>query len=246
MQMKGIRWAIVIAAVVPILTGCRTMSSSSLKTSAGNPTEEVTAAFDATGGQAAWQQCRYFEVTGVVTCYPDDGGAYLTEHTFHVSPSTHALSISAHEPLSDYVWQLAGHQFHCAQGNPDVDVSPLQQDYSDYAEAVLEILTAPVRMLEWSGLLKAEAGTVMIGGRPYRVMEAGAPTGLQRRYYQDEANSRVDIIWLVNSDRTHFVIARGYDYAVISGVQIPTKIELLRSGPARQIGPRFVKIDIRL
>ena len=124
-------------------------------------------------------------------------------------------------------------------------MSPLRQDYPDYAEAVLEIMTAPVRLLEWDGQLAADPETVMIGGRPYQVMKVGTPTGLQRRYYQDEANSRVDIVWLANSDKTRFVIVRGYDYALVSGVLIPTKIELLRSGPARQMGHRFAQIDIR-
>jgi hypothetical protein len=245
MRMNGMRLAILIAWVVPVLAGCGTLSSTPFRTDAGGPTNQVAAAFDATGGEGAWQQCRYFEVTGVTTAYQDDGGFYLTEHTFHVSPALHALSISSREPQSNYVWQLVGHQFQRAQGDPDVDVSPLRKDYADYAEAVLEIMTAPIRMLEWDGRLTTGSATMMIGGRPYHTMEAGTPTGLQRVYYQNEANSRVDIIWLANSDRTSFVVVRGYDYALISGVQIPTKIELFRSGSTRQIGARLAQIDIR-
>jgi hypothetical protein len=248
MRMNGMGWAITIALAVPILTGCGMSSSTSVGKVAGSPADQtaIAAAFNATGGQAAWQQCRYFEVSGVVAAYPGEGGAYLTEHTFHVSPASHAISISAREPQSNYVWQLIGHQFRQSEGSPDLDVSPLRNDYSDYAEAVLEIMTAPARLQEWNGQLVVAPEVVMIGGRSYQVMKAGTATGLQRRYYQDEASSRVDIVWLANSDNTRHIIVRGYDYASVSGIQIPTKIEVFRSGPARQMGPRVVQIDLRV
>ena len=66
MPMNGTRWAILVALAAPVLTGCGTLSSTSFKTGVNGPTDQVAAAFDATGGQAAWQRCRYFEVTGVV------------------------------------------------------------------------------------------------------------------------------------------------------------------------------------
>ncbi len=247
MGTMWVRKAIPIALAVACVTGCGTLSSKAVKSDVGAPGGQVTAALDATGGRSAWQQCRYFEVTGVVSAYQEDGGVYLTEHTFHVSPASHALSISAHEPQADYVWQLVGHQFRRAEGNPSLDVSPLQPEYADYAEAVLEILTAPVRLQEWGGRPARESITVMIGGRAYHPIETGSPAGLQRVYYQDEANARIDLIWLANSDRSHFTAVRGYDYVRLADAEIliPTKIEVFRSDASRQIGSRMVRIDMR-
>jgi hypothetical protein len=248
MPVKRIQSAILVVVAAAGLAGCGTLSSTSFRSDVNSPTGEVAAAADATGGLSAWRQCRHLEISGVVIAYQDGGGRYLMEHTFRVSPSSHALSISAREPRSDYVWQLVGHRFERVQGDPRLDASPLRQDYADYAEAVLEILTAPVRLMEWGGSLTADSATVMIGGRPYHTMEAGSSSGIQRVYYQDEGNSRVDLIWLGDNVSKHFVMVRGYDYAPVSdaGVQIPTKIEVCRSGPERQIGRRIAQVDISL
>jgi hypothetical protein len=245
MLAKGVRWAALIALAVASVTGCQTRTSTSPKVDPD--ASQATSTMDAAGGLATWRQCRQFEVTGVVIAYQEDDSVYLTEHTFHVSPWSHVISISAHEPQSNYVWQLVGHQFLEAEGDPKLDVSQLRQDYQDYAEAILEIMTAPVRLLEWDAKPAVNPTVPMIGGRPYDVIEAGSPTGVERAYYRDENSSQIDMIWLADKDRTHFMMVRGYDYASLppAGVQVPTKIELFRSDPSRQIGFRLAQIDVR-
>jgi hypothetical protein len=247
MLVKGIGSAALIVLVVAGLGGCREGMSTPALPKGSEVSLPAAAAMDASGGQAAWKQCQQFETSGVVTAYRENGGVYLTEYTFRVSPWSHTLSISAREPRCNYVWQLVGHRFLQVEGTPSLDVSPLRRDYQDCAEAVLEIMTAPVRLSEWGAQPTGQVPPLMIGGQPYRAIEVGSPTGVERVYYRDEGSSRIDMIWLADADRTHFVLVRGYDYAPIStgGVYVPMKIELFRSDPSRRIGPRFALVDMR-
>jgi hypothetical protein len=243
MLVKRAWWASLIALVLVGLAGCG--QSTSVKLNADH--SPATTAADAAGGIAAWRQCRQFEAEGVVTAYGAKGGLYLTEHTFRVSPWSHAISISAREPQGTCVWELVGHQFRWTEGQPGLDVSPLRNEYADYAEAVLEIMTAPVRLQEWGSASAVGPATLMIGGLPYFAIEAGSAASVERVYFQDGDSSRVDMIWLADRSRARFVMVRGYDYGAISGagVQIPGKIELFRSDAARAIGPRLAQVDIR-
>jgi hypothetical protein len=244
MRMRAVQQASLIVLGILGLAGC-TQSYSTSQRESGDRLR-VAAAMEAAGGSDAWRQCNLYEATGVVTTFQPDGSRYLTQHAFRISPWSHTLTITAHEPLSNFAWQLVGHQFQQTEGNASQDISPLAQDYAGYAEAIMEIVTAPVRLQEWNVGTKENLTSVVILGRSYHAVNVGSPAGIERSYYQDQNSFRVDMVWLANAERTHFFIVRGYEYASVppTGVLVPTKIEIFRSDAARQPGPRLVEIDM--
>jgi len=129
------------------------------------PGDYASSAIGATGGINAWTKTIQLELDCVVTCYSDSVGDksgvsrrqpsqrhpsdfYLTEQHFTVYPWSNSIRISAQEPHEKFVWQLAGEKFSMLEGNKAVGVSPMVISYHDYAEAVLSIITVPVRFLD--------------------------------------------------------------------------------------------------
>ena len=116
----------------------------------------ASGAIGATGGLNAWTKTIKLELDGVVTFYQMDNSFYLTEHHFEVYPWSNSIRVSAQEPLSKFVWQLAGGEFSLLEGNKAVDVSQMVVSNRDYAEVMLSIVTTPVRFLDTSvGFIKS-------------------------------------------------------------------------------------------
>jgi len=132
-------------------------------------------AIQATGGTDVWTKIDMLALVGVVTVYQPDGSLYLTEHHFEIYPWLNSIKISAQEPLSRFVWQLSGEQFSLLEGDKQLDVEPpcllskteTGVTYRDYAEAVLNLVTAPVRFLDDSVVFVKEPGPVRMEGRWY-------------------------------------------------------------------------------
>ena len=76
------------------------------------PRPFVAAAFDATGGLAAWQQCRKVEFHAAVTACERSGGFYLTEHDFVLCPWSNAIQVTADEPRAHFTWQMISGRYH--------------------------------------------------------------------------------------------------------------------------------------
>jgi len=219
----------------------------------------VSAALDATGGLAAWEACKKIEFHAAVTACERDGCFYLTEHDFVLCPWSEAVQVTAHEPQADFTWQVVGGRYYASQADPNADVSPLRGLSRDYADAVLQIVTAPVRMLDDNVLLGRRPATTQIDGRWYLPLDAkfqaqagsaeatATPYWTQGIYFQGVDRSLVDMIWLGNAVTHKFLIARGYDYArsADADVLIPTKIEIFLSDPEANIGPRLALIDVK-
>jgi hypothetical protein len=220
---------------------------------------------EATGGLAAWMQCKKLTFGGVVTAYQPDGGYYLTEHQFSLYPWGNAIQISAREPQTPFTCRIVQGQYRLLDGGGKTDVSPLSAGYRDYAEAVLQIVTTPVRMLRDEVTLLRKPIPVMISGAWYYPIEAkfGAtkivsrglggekvtvvePYWTEGIYFQDQNGSLVDIIWLGNPVTQKFLLVRGYDYArlVKDGVLVPTKIETFQSDADGIQGRRLALIDL--
>jgi hypothetical protein len=271
MIVRSVATGVLIALTALSLVGCREWNSKPTKEASAKlavrPDRErllvtsdyVNTAIHAVGGLTAWSQCRELTVKGVVAAYESDGSYYLTEQTFRLFPWSHAAQISAHEPQSDYFWQLIGNDFRLIEGNPNVDVSPLKGNYHDFAEAVLQIMTTPAQLLEPHFRLVRSITPMRIEGRPYHAIEArpesrsrtalsnAQPYLAERIYYQDETNGRIDVIWIGNGRTVPFMVVRGYDYASVSlGVKIPTKIEVFRADAAAHIQERLAQVDVKL
>ena len=272
------RSAVLIVSMALIVTGCgRQVSkepSTDLDLLATSPAPEavpvprpfVAAAISATGGLDDWLECKRLGFDAVVTAYRQDGGFYLTEHVFEAYPWSDAIQVEAAEPRATFVWQVIGPRYRMVEGDRELDVSPVSGLYREYAEAVLQIATAPVRMLERSVSLTRRPTPIQLGGRAYHPIEAtygqeevaaGEKAGEKTVfvepywkngvYFQSQDTSLVDAIWLGNPIAQRFVIVRGYDYAHVadSGVLTPTKIEIFESGPEALPGRRLFLLDLR-
>jgi len=276
MTTRVIREAVLIALATVTLTGCGRQAkedpSRDLDLLATGPDREalpvprpwITTALDATGGLAAWMQSKRIDFDTVVTAYREDGSFYLTEHHFSVCPWSGALQVSAREPGSEFTCRIVDGQYNLLAGDSKTDVCPLSAGYRDYAEAVLQIATTPVRMLRDNAVLLHRPAPVMLAGQWYTPIEAKygveKPAGEESKpkeapepcwkegtYFQNQATSLVDTIWLGDSARQKFLIVRGYDYsrAARNGVLIPTKIEICRSDPDANVGGRVAMIDLK-
>lgn len=272
MGTRVTRRAVPIGLLALTLIGCRSQSSSrpgdrlavgpDQAALASVRPDYILAAVEAAGGLPTWMQCRQLDFAGIVTAYRPDGGYYLTEHAFAIYPWSEAVTISAREPQSAFVWQAVGDRFERREGDASLDVSPLAGAYQDYATAVLQIVTAPARVLERRAQLSRRPLPLQIRGIEYDAIDAQfaarqaaegkrqAPAAeffwTNATYYQNHRNSRIEMVWLGNPVRRAFLVVRGYDYETASsdGPLIPTQIEIFRSDAEGRIGTRLVKIDL--
>jgi len=277
MITRVIREAVLIAVATLMVTGCGRQvaedSSSDLNLLATGPDREtlpvprpwVLAALDATGGLATWMQSKRIDFDAVVTAYRDDGSFYLTEHHFSVCPWSGALQVSAREPGTEFTCRIVGGQYSLLKGDSSADASPLSPEYRDYAEAVLQIVTTPIRMLDDNVVLLHRPAPVMRGGQWYTPIEAKygvsspateekgkqapipEPCWKEGTYFQNQSTSLADTIWLGDPARQKFLVVRGYDYnrTARNGVLIPTKIEICHSDPDANVGQRLAVIDLK-
>ncbi|MBN1361435.1 MAG: hypothetical protein JW993_12630 [Sedimentisphaerales bacterium] len=275
MRTRVVRRAVLIGLTILMLTGCGrqiaqlpgddllAIGPDQTALAAVRP-DYILAAVEAAGGLPTWLQCRRIDLSGVVAAYRPDNSYYLTEHTFTAFPWSEALRITAHEPQAEFTWLMVVDRFELLKGDANLDVSPLAGAYQNYASAVLQVVTAPARLLDRRTQLSRQPFTVQIRGRAYDPIDArfrisssaGAGTDETSRaaalywtngtYYLNRENSLAEMVWLANPLRQDFLIVWGYDYAPVSadGVRVPTKIEIFRSDAEARIGPRLAKIDL--
>jgi hypothetical protein len=207
------------------------------------PAEYAAAAIDAVGGLDAWTKTRQLQLDCVVTFYRLDGTFYLTEQSLNAYPWSNALEISAREPQGTFAWRLSKGQFEVLRGADCVKDMPLQVASRCFAEAILEIVTPPARLLDKSNEIAREDTAVKIHGQWYRPLKSkGAAEAV---FYQNRDNSVVDMIQLACKAGSRALTVRGYDYAKVEkgGPAIPTKIEIFSSSADAEVQTRLVKID---
>lgn len=279
MVTRVMRSAVWIALTGLILTGCGRqvsrapseaeepdlLATGPVSDVAPAPRSFVVPSIEATGGLPAWSLCRRLQFDAVVTAHHPDGGLYLTEHRFTLYPWSDAIQVIAGEPRAPLAWQVVRGQY-AIHGDEGLDISPLSSLYREYAEAVLQIVTAPVRMLGENVALTRRPIPMQIGGQWYQPIDARyqareivsrergrdrvttvEPHWTHGTYFQNQRRPFVDLIWLGNPVEQRFLLVRGYDYArpAGEGVLIPTKIEIFQSGPEAQWGPRLALIDLK-
>jgi hypothetical protein len=275
MAARVMRSIVLIGLTGLILTGCGRQVSRApsegpdlLATGPAStpaPQPFVVPSIEATGGLPAWSLSRRLQFDAVVTAHHPDGGLYLTEHRFTLYPWSEAIQVTAGEPRARIAWQVVRGRY-ALEGDESLDISPLQGVYREYAEAVLHIVTAPVRMLGEDVVLDRRPIPVQIGGQWYQPIDARyqprevvsrergrdrvtrvEPYWTHGTYFQNQRRPFVDLIWLGNPAEQRYLLVRGYDYAQPPGdrVLIPTKIEIFQSGPDAQWGPRLALIDLK-
>ncbi len=199
---------------------------------------------EAAGGLQSWAKAKKMEFDCVVTLYEQDGGFYLTEHHYEIYPWLDYIVISAREPQSKLVWQLSKGRFSMPAGDKRSDISAIAGFYRDFAEAILMIITAPVRFLDDSVVFTKVDMPVKMNGLWYypfhRTIQSFDTTGNQEPagsywseviFYQNREGLLVDTIWFADSGKKKFLAVRGYDYTEVekSGVLVPAKIEVFRT-----------------
>lgn len=273
--------AVLIGVAVLTLTGCGRQVAQSSSGSDGAdtlavspdrealaravPEDYVVSILDASGGISAWVENKRLHAVGVVKLYTPENGFYLTEHDFEVYPWSDAIRISASEPRGKFTWKMVAGQYEMVQGSTGADVSPLSGSYAGYADAFLQIVTAPVRLLDSGNQLRHEPVPFRMDGQWYEKIEVkfgpsalevqGAEGGSKMSdpywtdgiYYLRRGGALVDMIWLGNASRQEYLTVRGYNYSDVetTGIRVPSKVEIFRAGPDGTIQDRLAQIDIK-
>jgi hypothetical protein len=230
------------------------------------PPDYVVDILDASGGISAWVKNSRLHAVGVVKLYRPDDSFYLTQHEFEVYPWSDAVRISASEPRGKLVWQMVAGRFEMLEGAPGADVSPLYGAYAGYADAFLQIVTAPVRLLDRGNQLERRPVPVRMDGQWYERIEVkfgpgmiaaekgGRDDGQMSQpywtdgvFYLNRAKTLIDRIWLGNAATEEYLMVRGYDYSMLKsvGVRVPAKVEIFRAGPDGTVQHRLAEIDIK-
>jgi hypothetical protein len=218
------------------------------------PSNEAGQAIEATGGLNAWKKTTQLQLDCVVTFYHPDGSFYLTEQHYEVHPWLNSIQISADEPQGKFAWQWSDGKFDVLKGSGQIDALPKAMPSCCFAEAILDIITAPVRFLDGSVEFAKSSDPVRIQGKWYypikRQEKIFAARISEAVFYQDRDSSLVNMIRLSCTgtgsaiDRTVQYV-RGYDYKEVekTGLHVPTRIEIFETDARDRTQKRLVKID---
>lgn len=282
MSRAAQRSAVFIGLAALVLSGCGREAAQSPPATSGDevlaispdrealaravPPDYVVDILNASGGISAWLANKRLHAVGVVKLYRPDDSFYLTEHDFEVYPWADAVRISANEPRGKFVWKVVAGRYEMVEGSAAADVSPLSGWYGGYADAFLQIVTAPVRLLDAGNELHHQPVPFRMGGQWYERIEVKFGPGMmpvegtgQDRakmsqpywtdgvYYLNRATSLIDMIWLGNAGTQEYLTVRGYGYSDVesAGIRVPSKMEIFRAAPDATMQERLAQIDIK-
>lgn len=212
----------------------------------------VVRAFQASGGLRVWARTKQIRADGVVTFYKPGGNFYLTEFQCEIRPWPSTILISASEPQGELKWRFAGSDFKLLDKGQWRDAFPTAIREHDFLEAVLDIMIAPMRLLDERALSTRVYNPVKKEGLWYYPIERESPDRMRVRqywskvvFYQNRDSSLVDMIWFASADREMFFAVRGYDYRETEkdGVLVPSKVEIFRTDARGLLKERLVKVD---
>jgi hypothetical protein len=218
------------------------------------PSNEAEQALKATGGLNTWKKTTQLQLDCVVTFYQTDGSFYLTEQQYEIHPWLNSIQISADEPQETFVWKWSEGKFDVLKGTGQIDALSKAVPSCCFAEAILDIITAPVRFLDGSVEFAKRSDPVRVQGRwYYPINRKGKDISTrisEAIFYQDRDSSLVDMIRLsctgTGLARDKIVqYVRGYDYKEVekTGLLVPTRIELFETDARDRTQKRLVKID---
>ena len=210
--------------------------------------DHATRAIDATGTLDAWAKTKTIQTGAIVTFYNPDGSRYLTEQNYRIHPWVNSILISAVEPQGAFAWQLSPEGFTVLEGGSKVDALPVKVCRRYFAEAILNITTAPVRFLDRGVGFNKNAAVKKEGLWYYPIERTGPNTVSAPAVFYQNANSfLVDMLWFADIDRESFFAVRGHNYSEVEkgGVWLPSRIELFKSDAHDRLQQRLVKIDFK-
>jgi hypothetical protein len=208
--------------------------------------------FRASGARKAWARTRRIHADCVSTFYKPDGSPHLTEYHIEICPWPSSIVVSASEPQGELKWSFSASNGKVLKGGEWPEAYSTAVCGRDFLEAVLDITTAPMRLLDYGTLFSRAYDPVRIEGIWYYPIERKGPdqTGPKRYwsrviFYQNRDSSLVDTIWFAGADGEKSLMVRGYDYRQTEkgGVLIPTIIEVFRADARGFLKERLVKVD---
>lgn len=259
-QLSNTIWAVVLGIFA--VSGCSRQSVQKADPLATGPdveelsvkSEQAKLAIKAAGGLDAWVKTKTIEFDCVATFYQPDGTYYLTEQRYEVYPWSSSIRASGDEPQGRYLWQLAKGHFGALQGRSEYDGMRVGADNGCIAEGILNVITAPVRLLDESVELRPVGEPVRLEGQFYQPMKRVARPGVtsvaplrDAVFYQRRIDGRVDMVLLGCEGSGGGLIARGYDYAEAAegGVLFPTKIEVFKADAGGRVLHRMIQINAK-
>jgi len=219
--------------------------------------EYVNEALNATGTLESWVKAQNIDRDCVVTFYKPDGSFYLTEQHHEIYPWSDSVRISSREPEGKLSWQLLGEKFEIEAGAEIAAKLPVGVCNHSLARAILDITTAPVRLLINKDAFGKDSNPVRVEGLWYypiarvaagREKTAAASSWSQKVFYQKADNYLIDMLWFAPDAGGALGIAvRGYDYRCLkdSGVWVPGKIEIFKTRANHALLGRLVEIDYK-
>jgi hypothetical protein len=257
-------WLILV--MVFVVAGCEQEYKPDVDVLAQGPDEDALAAIPnhtsrtikATGGLRAWTEAKKLRADCVFTFYDSDGSRYMTEQCYEIYPWSNSIRIFAEEPRGKFVCQLSEGVFSVSKGPEQVRALRTAVVNRYFAEAILNITTAPVRFLDKSVEFTKELQPVKIKGQWYypirqTIRLASSELGVSQLaktkavFYQNRDSSLVDLLWLGDVDGETFLAVRGYDYHEVrkNSVWLPAKIEIFATDTSGALQQRLVKIDFK-
>lgn len=230
-------------------------------------------AFDAAGGKDSWEQTEKISLNGIVTVYNPDGSFYLTKHRYLVYPWSNSIDIVFTEPKAKLSTLLSGGIYSIEEKNAEpryIFGPPFCEKITKgktvcdfyFSQALLDIITAPVRFTEDFSPLQQPNQLVRVDSSwayPYKCPEKlilpdakeknvklPKPYKPERIFYQTKEKGLVSMIAVIGSGSENRLMVRGYDYIKTGKVLIPSKIEIFQLDSAGNIGARLVKINFIL
>jgi len=235
------------------IAGCEQEQKQEQKVDVSAPKPPyISRALEATGGLQPWTKTQRLEFDCVVAFYQPDGSYYLTKQHHEIHPWSNLIRISAQEPQGKFIWEFSPDGMSVIEGTGQGDFLPIGLGAEDFAKAILDITTTPVRLLEGQAELIKGTSPVKIEGRWYYPIERvrpdkpdSAPIRHKLVFYQNRNSYLVDMFWFAGIDRGTSLAVRGYYYHEIEkgSVSVPTKVEIFKTDAAGFFQQRLVKID---
>ena len=216
--------------------------------------EYASHAIEATGGYQAWTKTKKLCFDCVVTFYSPDGSFYLTEHYYQIYPWSNSIRISATEPQGKFDWELSRGRLNGSLSQRIGVGLPARFRERYLAEMILDITTAPIRLLDGPAEFTKDADLVRMEGLLYYPIERVIPDEVEIKkywsnavFYRNRDSSLVDMIRFADVDDGKFLMVRGFNYrpAEKKAASVPAKIEIFRTDARGVLQQRLVKIDLK-
>ena len=246
-QFKNLIGLVLITAL--LITGCEQQQKKDISEQDEVSTQilyHISPVIEASGGLKTWTETKKLEFDCIVTFYQTDGSFYLTKQHHEIYPWSNIIRISAQEPQGKFVWEFSPSGLNVTDETKQDDFLPVGLDAEDFAKAILNITTTPVRLLESKTELNKSKSPVKIEGLwYYPIGQDEIDNRPSIIFYENRDSTLIDMIWFVGAERDTPLAVRGYNYHEIEkdGVFIPAKIEIFITDNRQVIQDRLVTID---